>query len=88
MNKMIAQLEAVTAIVDLKWNRETKEFSDVFGSPTIIQNEDALFISAEDGKGFADYYRDMYINEQLETIAKQHGGYWEWQNPGAIVFCK
>lgn len=61
-------------------------------APTVFERDGLVFISAEDGKGFADYYGEYqateapYIHPELEAIAKNHGGYWEWENPGCIVF--
>jgi len=50
-----------------------------------------LAISGEYGDGLLDYYGEFnneysYIHPELEKWAKKMGGYWEWQNPGAIAF--
>lgn len=59
----------------------------------IFQQENRIFVSAEDAESykFADYYGEYrggypWISDELEALAKKHGGYWEWQNPGSIVF--
>lgn len=58
-------------------------------SPTVFTRENSIFVSAEDGKGFADYYGEFrggypWIHPNLERAAKNLKGYWEWQNPGCI----
>ena len=93
MKQLIKDLNDVTAVVDLNFDRETKEFENVYGSPTVIERDGLVIVSAEDGKGFADYYGeftggDMWINPELEAIAKKHGGYWEWESAGAISFAE
>jgi hypothetical protein len=63
-------------------------------APTVHVRDDRLIVSAEDGKGFADYYpesldggyRDPFINPVLEKWAKENGGHFEWENPGCIMF--
>lgn len=60
-------------------------------SPTVFRRNDSIFVSAEDGGYFADYYGEFrgrypWIHPILETWAKSHGGYWEWENPGCIYF--
>jgi hypothetical protein len=50
-----------------------------------------LAISGEYGDNLLDYYGEFnneysYIHPELEKWAKKMGGYWEWQNPGAIAF--
>jgi hypothetical protein len=44
-----------------------------------------LAISGEYGDNLLDYY-EGYIHPELEKWATKMGGYWEWQNPGAIAF--
>lgn len=53
-----------------------------------IDSEGRLLISAEHGDDAADYYERGYpwINPVLEAWAKDNGGYFEWQHPGAICF--
>jgi len=59
----------------------------------IIDSQARLVIDLEDGNGFyfADYYGEFrgelpWICEALEQFAKEHKGYWEWNNPGSICF--
>jgi len=57
---------------------------------TAFERDGLLFVSAEDGQGFADYYGQFtggypYIDERLEKFAEKHGCYWEWQDAGCIV---
>ena len=59
-------------------------------SPSVFVREGQIFVSAEDGRGFADYYGEFrggypYIHESLTEFAETRGMYWEWQNPGCIV---
>ncbi len=62
------------------------------GAPTvIITSSGRLMVSAEDGRGFADYYGEFrggypWIAPELEQWAKTNGGYFEWQNAGTICF--
>lgn len=57
-------------------------------------NEDGLLcISLEENVFVGDYYGefgtgDPYISDSIEEWAKQNGGYWEWINPGSIMFIK
>ena len=65
------------------------EFRDVLKRPyAFIDSEGHLLISAEQGDDAADYYGRGYpwINPVLEAWAKDNGGYFEWQHPGAISF--
>jgi len=65
----------------------------VFGvnpSARIVDNR--LFVSAEDGGFFADYFGEFrggypWVHPKLESIANEFGGYWEWENPGCISLC-
>src|ERR1044072_5680355 len=50
-----------------------------------------VYVSAENGDDAADYegeFRGGYpwINPKLEAIAMMRGGYWDWNNPGEIVY--
>jgi hypothetical protein len=52
-----------------------------------------LFISGEEGDNACDYYGEYrggycYINPALEEYAAKNGGYFDWENPACIVFCK
>ena len=54
-------------------------------------NFHTVMVSAENGDNAADYYGEFrggypWINPALERLAQHYDGYWEWQNPGAIVF--
>ena len=58
-------------------------------SPTVFERDGMLHVSAEDGHRFVDYYGEFrggypYIDPRLEEVAKTHGCYWEWCNPGSI----
>lgn len=58
-----------------------------------ILRDETVFLSAEYGDGAADYYGEFHsgyphIHPKAEKIAEQHGGYWEWENPGALGFYK
>lgn len=89
--RIVAELAAVE-IDGLRWNRETKTHDDIKLNPSIFADADGAaiaIVSAEDGKGFADYYGEFrggypWIAETLETFATARGLIWEWQNPGAI----
>lgn len=75
----------------LKWDSTGRRYTEVPVHPTIIERSLTLLVSAVDGKDFADYYGEYrgnvpYINRVLIAVAKKHGGYWEWENPGAIRF--
>jgi hypothetical protein len=68
-------------------------YVDIKVKPHAFERDGALFISAENGDNAADYYGEYrggypWINEALEAWAKKRGGYFEWENPGTIVFCK
>lgn len=45
-----------------------------------------LFINAETEIHVGDYY-DGDIEPTLVEWARDHGGCWEWFNPGCLVFC-
>ena len=58
-----------------------------------IGDYDRLCISGEEGDSLLDYYGEYrdgcpYICSELEAWAAKHGGFWEWLNPGAIMFCE
>ncbi len=52
-----------------------------------------LYLSCESELLVADYYGEFtggypYIVPAIEKWAEDNGGYWEWVNPGCIMFCK
>lgn len=60
-------------------------------TPTVLVRDGQLYVSAEDGPNFADYYGEYrggcpWIAPELDAWAARKHGYWEWANPGAIVF--
>ena len=62
---------------------------DAKTSPTVIPCADGIFISAEDGKGLADYYGEgvggyPWIHRDLETLAEELDVLIEWQDPGTL----
>jgi hypothetical protein len=69
---------------------DTGRKPEVWVSP---ENENCLYLSAEDGEYFADYYGEMddsghpYIDPRLEAIADKFDAYWDWVNPGVAVLC-
>ncbi len=86
--QLVKQIAAISA-TDLKWNKKTRDFDPVPVSPTIIERDSLIIVSAEDGGFFADYYGEfrggvMWIRPDLEYIADAHGLVWEWENPGCI----
>lgn len=62
--------------------------------PRVIDGDEGIMVSAEEGDGAADYYgveglTDCpYIDPVLEAFAERHNCYWEWQNPGVIVLAE
>lgn len=91
MKKLIADLNAVTK-QHYEYNKKTKEMDEMQVSPTVIEREGDVIISGEDGLYFVDYYGEltgeMFIHPDLEAVAEKHGGYWEWENPGCIIFAQ
>ena len=79
---------------DYEFNKETRELETVnktIPASSIIERDGRIFLSGEDGLGLVDYYGEYrdgypYINPDIEKAATKAGGYWEWENPGAIVF--
>lgn len=80
--------------------------SDVFGESVAVtlildrDREGQIIVSAEDGRGWADYYHEYLteymddagkiqnafgISTALNDLADEHGFYWEWENPACIV---
>lgn len=66
---------------------------EVLEKPYSFIRNDRLFISGENGDNACDYYGEFrggypYINPILEEFAAKNGGYFDWENPACIVFCK
>jgi hypothetical protein len=82
------QVMSMISRVDSKMDTGRKP--EVWVSP---ENENCLYLSAEDGQYFADYYGEMddsgypYIDPRLEAIADKFDAYWEWVNPGVVTLC-
>jgi hypothetical protein len=55
--------------------------------PYMFWRDDALYLSAEEGDGLADYW-EMFIHPELEAWADAKGYYWEWENAGCLVLGK
>ncbi|NQV85456.1 MAG: hypothetical protein HQ492_00050 [Woeseiaceae bacterium] len=78
-------------IPDFGYDEAAKAVVPIYIYPTaFLDDRGYLCISAEDGKGLADYYGEYrggypYINEQLIDWAKARGCHWEWVNPGSII---
>lgn len=90
--KIVAELKALKKPW-MKWDAEKREYLDIEVSPTVIERDGKIFISAEDGLVWADYYGEYaggyaVIDKRLEAFAKERGFYWEWENPGAIYLCE
>lgn len=62
-----------------------KEYNEVKILPTSFIKNETLYISAEDGNGFADYYNLLYIDPELEKWAEKRGLYWDWEDAGSIM---
>jgi hypothetical protein len=77
----------------IEWNKATKTYDDIDVSPTVIERDGKVLVSAEDGLNWADYYGEFsggmpFIDKRLEEFATAHGMYWEWESPGAIYLCQ
>lgn len=62
-------------------------------APYFFDDEGFLCINLETDVIVGDYYGEFSgdcqnIIEDVENWAKENGGYWEWINPGAIMFVK
>ena len=58
-------------------------------NPTVIEKDNHVLVSAEDGKCLADYYGEFlggypWVHPDLVDFAEKNGMFWEWQNPGCI----
>lgn len=89
LEKLAEELQSIKS-EGSKLNAVTKRYQPAMIRPTVIIRNEILYVSAEDGNYFADYYGEFrggypWIDPRLEAFAKRNGGYWEWENPGAIV---
>jgi thiol-disulfide isomerase/thioredoxin len=87
VQKLIASLPALDGLEYIKG----QGYVMAKVKPHAFERDGHLFVSTEAGDFAADYYGEYcggcpWINEELEAWAKKAGGYWEWQNPAAIVF--
>tara|TARA_R110002074_G_scaffold72018_1_gene166070 strand:+ start:1475 stop:1720 length:246 start_codon:yes stop_codon:yes gene_type:complete len=72
-------------------NKKMLAYAKSLGFTGRVSETGECLVSAEEGDGAADYYGEFrggypYVNEKLEAKAKKLGGFWEWENPGVIVF--
>lgn len=70
------------------FDRETREIIYPIVNPTVIENEDGgVFISAEDGLGWADYYAEFGVEfaPELTKWAEENDVTLEWYNPGSVA---
>jgi hypothetical protein len=83
----------IVKLIKLEASLPALNTHDGLKKPESFIRNGQLTISAEAGDGFADYYGEyqggmQYIDPKLEKWAAKKGGYWEWENPGTIVFYK
>lgn len=89
-----ALIDALPVIDGYDWDSTKRELVEVKLKPTAFIREDGtVIVSADDGKGFADYYGNefidpLYIHPKLEEFATKRDMYWEWVNPGCIALCE
>ena len=60
-------------------------------APYFFDEDGFLCLSLEENIFVGDYYDASggpYISDIVEDWAKEQGGYWEWINPGSIMFVK
>ncbi len=84
-------LSKIPAIDTFDW--KNGELIAIKKKPHAFIRDGLLIVSAEEGDGFVDYYGEhnndtMFIHPTLDEWAQKNNGYWEWENPGAISFCK
>lgn len=89
----LAAVKAVSLIDEHgEWNGSRSERIPVTRHPTTFMHADnVVHVSAEDGGFFCDYYGEYrggypWIHPDLEALAKQFNGHWEWDNPASISF--
>ncbi len=84
----------------LDWDSDKKELIETTRPIVAFVGEDGvLHVSAENGDGAADYHGELVrerrdengeivnafgICEELHRVARAHGFYWEWDDPGSI----
>lgn len=67
--------------------------SEMVQAPYFFDEDGFLCLSLEENVYVGDYYDEFgsggpYISDSVEKWAKEQGGYWEWINPGSIMFIK
>lgn len=62
---------------------------DLKPAPYFIR-DGILYVSCESEVFVADYYNEfgLEFHPKIKEWAEDNGGYWEWVNPGCIMFCK
>ncbi|MDX1532775.1 MAG: hypothetical protein R3230_01055 [Nitrosopumilaceae archaeon] len=45
-----------------------------------------LYMDLETDVIVGDYYMGMFICPEIEKWAEANGGFWEWENPGCLMF--
>jgi hypothetical protein len=90
--KIVSELKALKK-AGIEYDKQAREYKDVQVSPTVIERDGKILVSAEDGLLWADYYGEFsggypIIDKALEDFAKARGMFWEWENPGAIYLCE
>ena len=96
-SKKLAKLESALAELRIGVDYNSKDFwEDVFTDtvvptlpPTTFIRDGVLAISGEEGDGLIDYYGEfcgerMYVHPKIEQTIREHGFYYEWDNPGSI----
>ena len=79
------------SIQSFQWVKGVGLVDTMIQPHSFIMDGKTLAISGEYGDGLLDFYGEFssdwpYIHPTLEEWATKMGGYWEWQNPGAIAF--
>lgn len=78
-------------VVMPRWDDAKRDLVDKPVTPFVFERDGHVFVSGEHGDGFIDFYGEFrggypWIHPELEKFAKEHKGYWEWENPGSIMF--
>ena len=71
-DEIIAKLKSIKGGLDNK-------------APKVFVKDNLIYVSAENGDNYADYYASMYIDEKLEAVADEYDTYWDWEDAGSIV---